>query len=234
MHHYTKFGLPVLLLTLAILLASCGSAPGGSKQGAGTKDASTGQNEKASRSPEPTTATSDMGDMGGMDHGSGGMATGMLMKNGRYSDERFIDAMVPHHQGAVEMARVALKNAEHDEIKHLSRNIITTQKAEIKELESIKQEVFGTSQVPMDLSMGEMKSMGMMMNPGDLAKKDPFDKAFIDSMIPHHQSAIEMAQVALHESKNQRIKDLATNIVEAQKREISQMKQWREQWYPQG
>lgn len=234
MPHYTKFGLPVLLLTLAILLASCGSAPGGSKQGAGTKDDSTGQNEKASRSPETTAATSDMGDMKGMDHGSGGMATGMLMKNGRYSDERFIDAMVPHHQGAVEMARVALKNAEHDEIKHLSRNIITTQKAEIKELKSIKQEVFGTSQVPMDMSMGEMKSMGMMMNPEDLAKKDPFDKAFIDSMIPHHQSAIEMAHVALHESKNQRIKDLATNIVEAQRREISQMTGWREQWYPQG
>lgn len=231
MHHFTKFGLPVLLLTLAILLSSCGSAPGGSKQGAGTEDASTGQTEKTSRSPETTAATSDMG---GMDHGSGGMATGMVMKNGRYSDERFIDAMVPHHQGAVEMARVALKNAEHDEIKHLSGNIITTQKAEIKELESIKQEVFGTSQVPMDVSMGEMKSMGMMMNPEDLAKKDPFDKAFIDSMIPHHQSAIEMAQVALHESKNQRIKDLATNIVEAQRREISQMTRWRAQWYPQG
>src|SRR4028118_761692 len=32
--------------------------------------------------------------------GSGGMASGMLMEDGRYSDERFIDAMVPHHRGA--------------------------------------------------------------------------------------------------------------------------------------
>jgi uncharacterized protein (DUF305 family) len=234
---YAKFGKPVFLLALAILLASCGGAsgddpqegnqgnkgkPGGEMQGMdhGKKDRSGGMSGK--------------GDMEGMDHGSRGMASGMLMKNGRYSDERFIDAMVPHHQGAVEMAQVALKNAEHTEIKQLSRNIITTQKAEIKELKSIKQEEFGTSQVPMDMSMGEMQSMGMMMNPGSLAKKDPFDKAFIDNMIPHHQSAIEMAQVALDESKNPRIKNLAKNIVEAQKREISQMKQWREQWYTQG
>jgi Domain of unknown function (DUF305) len=40
----------------------------------------------------------------------------MLMENGEYSDERFIDAMVPHHQGAIEMAQVALEDAEHPEI----------------------------------------------------------------------------------------------------------------------
>ena len=37
------------------------------------------------------------GGAGNMDHG--GMASGMLMENGRYSDERFIDARVPHHRG---------------------------------------------------------------------------------------------------------------------------------------
>jgi uncharacterized protein (DUF305 family) len=233
---YAKFGLPVLLLALGILLSSCG--------GAGTGDAqSTDQGEKNKSGGGQmqgmdhgkkggSGGTSDMGDMESMNHG--GMASGMVMKNGKYSDERFIDAMVPHHEGAVEMAQVALKNAEHPKIKQLAENIITTQRAEIQELKSIKQEEFGTSHVPMDMSMGQMKSMGMMMNPGDLAKKDPFDKAFIDHMIPHHRSAIEMAQVARDESQNPRIEELANNIVDAQKREISQMKQWREQWYPQG
>jgi uncharacterized protein (DUF305 family) len=56
------------------------------------------------------------------------------MENGKYSDKAFIDAMVPHHQGAIEMARVALKNAEHAEIKELTRNIISSQQAEIEEL----------------------------------------------------------------------------------------------------
>jgi len=234
---YAKFGLPVLLLALSMLLASCGGAGGGDVQGKHQDDKSKSGGGKMQGMDHgkkgESGRMSGMGDMEGMKHGSGGMASGMVMKNGKYSDEHFIDAMVTHHEGAVEMAQVALKNAEHPEIKQLAENIITTQRAEIKELKSIKQEEFGTSKIPMDMSMGQMKKMGMMMNPDDLAKKDPFDKAFIDNMIPHHQSAIEMAEVALKETDNPKIKELATNIVEAQKHEIAQMKLWREQWYPQ-
>jgi uncharacterized protein (DUF305 family) len=79
-----------------------------------------------------------------------------------------------------------------------------------------------------------MRSMGMMMDPQQLANKEPFDKAFIDAMIPHHQSAIEMAQVALEKSDNPKIKELAENIISAQQREIEQMREWRREWYPQG
>jgi uncharacterized protein (DUF305 family) len=53
-------------------------------------------------------------------------------------------------------------------------------------------------------------------------------------MVPHHQSAIEMAQVALEESENPKIMELAGNIVSAQQREIEQMLQWRQAWYPEG
>jgi uncharacterized protein (DUF305 family) len=53
-------------------------------------------------------------------------------------------------------------------------------------------------------------------------------------MIPHHQSAIVMAQVALENSDNPQIEELAENIISAQQREIEQMTQWRQQWYPEG
>ena len=166
-----------------------------------------------------------------MDHGSMGMAKQMVMENGKYSDKAFIDAMVPHHQGAIAMAQIALKNAEHEEIKELSRNIVSTQQSEIDELKSIKQEEFGTSNVPMEMSMEQMRGMGMMMDPKRLSKREPFDEAFIDAMIPHHQSAIQMAQVASKQSKIPEIKELAGNIVSAQKREIEQMQEWRQEWY---
>jgi uncharacterized protein (DUF305 family) len=142
--------------------------------------------------------------------------------------------MVPHHQGAVEMARVAIEHAEHPEIKRLAERIISDQRAEIDELENIKKEEYGTSKVPSQMSMGQMKGMRMMVDPQSLADEKPFDKAFIDNMIPHHQSAIEMAGVARVETDNPKIKDLATGIVSAQRHEISQMKHWREQWYRNG
>ena len=203
-----------LLLAVAFLLAACGAA-GSGQQG----DQSGGHGQM---------------DHGSMGMGSKGMVKQMVMENGKYSDEAFIDAMVPHHQGAKAMAEVALKNAEHEEIKELSRNIVSTQQSEIEELKSIKKEEFGTSNVPMEMSPEQMRGMGMMMDPKRLSKREPFDKAFIDAMIPHHQSAIEMAEVAYETSKNPRIKELAENIMSAQKREIEQMKQWRKDWLPQG
>jgi uncharacterized protein (DUF305 family) len=216
----SKAWLLALLLAVAFLLAACGSA-GGANQGSESGGGDHGQ--------------MDYGQMGhgSMDMGSGGMARQMVMEDRKYSDKAFIDAMVPHHQGAVEMARVVLENAEREEIKQLSRNIISTQRDEIEELKAIKEQEFGTSEVPMDMSAQEMQMMGMT-DPDVLANKEPFDKAFIDAMIPHHQSAIEMAQVAYRESDNPEIKTLAEGIVEAQTREITQIEGWRQQWYPEG
>jgi len=209
-----------LLVAVAFIPAACGGASS-DQQGSGSG-----------------------GGMAGMDHdqmghdsigmGSGEMAKQMVTKNGKYSDRRFIDAMVPHHQGAIAMANVALENAEHEEIKELSRNIVSTQHAEIEELKAIKKEEFGKSEVPMEMSKEQMRDMGMMMDPQALADDDPFDQAFIDAMIPHHRSAIEMAKVANQESENPRIKELVQYIVSDQKGEIEQMRRWQEQWYQEG
>jgi len=225
---YARFALPALLLAVALTLAACG-ATGGSAQ---RSDEENGQ--QRDQSP-PKSADMDHDQMG---HGSMGMGSGstsrqMVTENGRYSDKAFIDAMVPHHQGAIEMAQVALKNAEHDEIVELSENIVSTQQAEIEELKSIKREELGTSRVPMEMSPQQMQGMGVMVDPQMLANEEPFDRAFIDAMIPHHQSAIEMAQVAREKSDVPEITELAGNIISAQQAEIEQMEQWRREWYPQ-
>ena len=224
------------MLLLALVLALATSCGGGA---AGGGDGGSGENGGGMKGMDHggSGKKDSGGGMKGMDHGdmgmgSGGMAKQMVMENGKYSDEAFIDAMVPHHQGAVDMARVALKNADHEEIEELARNIVSSQEAEIGKLKSIKKEEFGTSKVPMHMSSEQMRAMGMMTSPQELARSDPFDKAFIDAMIPHHQSAIEMANVALKESKNPQIRELAQDIVSAQEREIKEMKGWRKEWYP--
>lgn len=78
-------------------------------------------------------------------------------------------------------------------------------------------------------SSGSM-SMTDMMDSLEGKKGDEFDKAFISSMIEHHQGAIDMAKAAQTSSDRQEIKDLADDIIKAQTTEIDMMTQWQKDW----
>lgn len=60
----------------------------------------------------------------------------------------------------------------------------------------------------------------------------PYDAAFIDSMIIHHEGAIAMAQQALQSAERPEIRAMAEAIIAAQQGEIAQMTNWRAAWYP--
>ncbi|MBW4659789.1 MAG: DUF305 domain-containing protein [Drouetiella hepatica Uher 2000/2452] len=77
-------------------------------------------------------------------------------------------------------------------------------------------------------SMKDHGSMNMSLGPKD----ENFDLRFLDGMTPHHDGAVVMAQEALQKSQRPEIKQLAQAIIEAQKKEIAQMQQWRKAWYP--
>ena len=62
----------------------------------------------------------------------------MQTMSGNQLDLMFIDMMVPHHQGAVELANDALAKAEHAEIKDLAREIVAKQTREIEQLQQWK------------------------------------------------------------------------------------------------
>ena len=75
----------------------------------------------------------------------------------------------------------------------------------------------------------EMSMAGMVNSLKNLSGEE-FDRAFIEQMIPHHQGAIDMAELALENAFHQEIKDLANDIIEAQKSEINTMRQWQTSW----
>ncbi|BAY54975.1 hypothetical protein NIES2135_17950 [Leptolyngbya boryana NIES-2135] len=57
------------------------------------------------------------------------------------------------------------------------------------------------------------------------------DRHFIERMIPHHEEAVEMAQLASSRAKHSEIKRLAASIIQDQTREINQMRTWYKAWY---
>lgn len=58
-----------------------------------------------------------------------------------------------------------------------------------------------------------------------------FDLAYIDMMIPHHESVIALAEVAKDELEDDRLVRIAEAIIATQPAEIAQLRDLREQWY---
>ncbi|MBY0451246.1 MAG: DUF305 domain-containing protein [Cyanobacteria bacterium] len=69
----------------------------------------------------------------------------------------------------------------------------------------------------------------MMKSLGEADKN--YDLRFIDAMTVHHQQAVDMAKDALQKAQHPEIKQMAQNIINAQEKEIAQLKTWRQQWY---
>lgn len=150
-------------------------------------------------------------------------------------DAAFVVQMVPHHESAIEMARIASEKADHAQIRALANSIIDSQTAEIYSLRQLQSELTGAG-VTADTSAADLRgmsdeAMGMHMDASSLKTANPFDRAFIDMMIPHHQGAINMAKTQLAKGLNAEVKTLARAVIAAQAKEIAQMQQWRKSWY---
>jgi uncharacterized protein (DUF305 family) len=185
-------------------------------------------------------AAMDSGAMSGMDHGS--MSNTMIMDLGPADasfDLRFVDAMTPHHQGAVVMAKEALQKSKRPEILTLAQGIIKAQDQEIAQMKQWRKAWYAKeSDTPMAWStdMGHMMAMsasqkqGMMMSRSLGAADAGFDLRFLDAMIPHHEGAVVMAKEVLAKSQRSEVKKLAQNIIASQQAEIKQMEGWRKAW----
>lgn len=152
--------------------------------------------------------------------GMNGSGTEMTMDVTRH----FIEQMIPHHEDAVTMSDLALKQAEQPELKQLAATIKQTQTTEIEQMQDWYKQWYGTD-VPAStgMNMGQMKSIddGVM----------PFDKAFIEAMVPHHEQALMMSNMALRSEDRPEFRTFLQNIITTQTAEIEKMRQWYLQWY---
>jgi uncharacterized protein (DUF305 family) len=151
-------------------------------------------------------------------------------------DQRFLDQMIMHHQGAVMSAQMLIADSAWSELRDLAQRIITAQQREIAQMQQWRSDWYGatsTGTMPGMLNSG-MMSVGMMnrdqMRQMMGANAD-FDRMFLQMMIPHHEGAISMAQQALNQAEHPEIKTLAQTIVTTQQTEITEMQSYLRDWY---
>jgi len=145
---------------------------------------------------------------------------------------QFLDTMIVHHRGAVEMAKLSASRAEHTEIKTLSDAIIRDQQREIDLMNGLRKKWFGDNSEAINM---DFPGMSAGMHSMDLKKLEglrgnDFDVEFIRQMIPHHQGAIEMAKHIGSNDSYAELKKLADDIIKAQETEVRQMNEWLSIW----
>ncbi len=86
-----------------------------------------------------------------------------------------------------------------------------------------------TSKVSSVSNHDEM-SMSQMTEQLKSKNGDEFDKAFIEMMISHHEGAIAMAELIPGQAKHDELKKMGDDIISSQTKEVSDMKQWQQDW----
>lgn len=170
-----------------------------------------------------------------VNHGYHGMMRMMGVNSGYMKsasvDKHFIEQMIPHHESAIEMAKLALEKSKHQEVKTLANNIITSQTAEINTMRQWYKEWYGRD-VPAVSSnaMWGGRMMNSQASAADLSAASDFDEAFLSQMIVHHQMAVMMANMLDISTNRTEMKKLASDIIAAQSKEIDDMESWQQQW----
>lgn len=150
------------------------------------------------------------------------------------ADYDFARMMRAHHQGAVEMADLELRDGLDPAMRRLAATIKQDQQRELGELASAIARLSAApatyqpqnSAEPFTHAMNA--SMEGMMKTVSVPTAGP-DLAFNQLMTSHHQSAVAMAQAELRHGTDRQLRDLARQIIGAQQQEIKQLQQWQAQ-----
>ncbi|MGV9789358.1 DUF305 domain-containing protein [Streptomyces sp. NPDC003435] len=146
-------------------------------------------------------------------------------------DVTFAQGMIPHHQQALEMARLAPGHAASAEVKTLAARIEKAQDPEIRTMTGwLKSWGEEPPMAGMDHSRhGGMAGMSGMMSADDMTALEKstgadFDRKFLTLMVAHHQGAVEMAKTEKAKGRDGRATTMADDVIAAQSAEIKQMK----------
>lgn len=132
------------------------------------------------------------------------------------SELTFIVDMIPHHQEAVDTAKIILSSSENEKLKDLCNRIIVAQEREISMMNQWLIEWYSDNTY-------ETTYMNMMPDLLSLQDVDR-DNAFLTGMIEHHEMAVDMAEQVLKLNPREEVANFANDVIEVQTSEINEMK----------
>lgn len=135
---------------------------------------------------------------------------------GRAFDIKFAQLMIDHHQMALHMAQYVLKYGQDAWVKQDAQQVMTVQQ---KEIDLMVGWLKGWG-APLPMSQTHQVNMTMPRMTGSA------DRWYVTEMIPHHQGAVDMANLALKQSKNPELIRLATAISRDQTDGIKLYREW--------
>lgn len=129
-------------LALLGLLSACDG--GGDPVQQALRDTSAANQAAAARTTEQMEAAGHAGhDMGGSTPGDKAFAASeaemhrkMAAASGQTIDQAYVAKMIAHHEGAVAMAKVALRDSRDPEIRRMAQSVVDTQTREIAEMKA--------------------------------------------------------------------------------------------------
>ncbi|MFF6772596.1 DUF305 domain-containing protein [Streptomyces sp. NPDC012637] len=171
------------------------------------------------------------GDSDGTAHGGRASATASASSGasaGTFNDAdvMFAQMMIPHHEQALSMAKLADGRAEDAEIKQIVAAVEKAQDPEIRKMKSWLK-AWGKPEATAGGHGGH--AMAGMLSDADMtdlaaAKGREFDRKFAELMIAHHEGAVEMAKTEQKDGKDPEAKKVADDVVRTQAAEIAQLR----------
>ncbi len=157
---------------------------------------------------------------GGMMH-HGGMMHDMQVN----SEFDYLTQMIPHHQEAIDTARLVLAESDRPEMKRFAQDIIRVQSAEIQQMQRWLNEWYPGRDTAV--------TAAPMMRDLNNLRGDAIDRAFLEDMIMHHMGAVMMSQMLLNRNlvQHQPVRPFAQQIATSQRQEIDQMRVWLRSWF---
>lgn len=224
-----------LLLSAALataLLSACGNDKATTATTETTAASAPADSTKRANGParasSPGTSTAATGSL------TGAMAKMMQQMNALKpignTDHDFSHLMIAHHQGAIDMSEIELRDGKDATLKAMAEKIIADQKKEQSDFDKAADRLDGSAKNyapkdPADKFQADLDA-GMKIQMSPLTPTGNVDMDYAMMMLPHHQAAMAMSKAEVANGKDAEVKKMAQLGIDQQTKEIQQFNNW--------